>query len=240
MTSVEAVYARAVAAVPELATLTAAGSPSYDAVVLTDPGWLAERVADAARLWSVPDRRVVGTLWWYSASSVLVAPPVTTLLVAGHAVGLTALRVHLRPDGYLGGGRAGELLDGDAARLGRALRDSFGPIITPLARVSGAGERALWAIAADSLGTWALRAGTAVGTAGRGSALAEAVAAGAGAVLPVPRFVDVPGPAGESRRYLRRASCCLIYVVPDCDKCVSCPRQPPEERLRRLAAHTST
>lgn len=213
---------------PELARLAAAGP--LDGALLTDPAWLAGRVAEAGRSWSVADPRVVGTLWWYAASSALLAPPVVTLLVTGRAVdpdprGLT---VGLRPDGYLGGGRTGRLLDGD---LGAAVRSGLGQIVGPLAAVSGAGERSLWAIAADSLGTWALRAGGPTA----GADLARTVARAAG-VLPLPRFVDIPGRDGP-RRYLRRSSCCLLYLAPGGDKCTACPRQPPAERLRRLTAH---
>lgn len=232
MKPLDAVYARAVAAVPELAAMVDPGAAVLDAAVLTDPGWLAGRIAETGRRWRVADARVVGTLWWYSASSTLVAAPVTTLLVAGKAVDVAGLAIYLRPDGDLGGGRASGLLDGGPVRLGRALRESLGAVIAPLAAVSGATERALWAITADSLGNWALRAGTALGTVEQGTELAIAVARGIGAVMPVPRFVDI-----GTRRYVRRCSCCLIYVAPGCGKCTSCPRQTPDERLRRLTAH---
>lgn len=229
MSTVDAVYARAVAAVPDLSV----GAGTLPGSVLADPAWLGARIAEGRRAWGVEDPRVVGTLWWYMASSTLVGPPVATLLATGTAVdpALDAVRVDLRPDGYLGGMRSGRLLGSDPSRLGGALRDAFAPVIEPLARASGAGERALWAIAADSLGSWALRAGLAVRATDEAAELAVAVAAGVGAKMPVPRFVDV-----GARRFLRRSSCCLIYVVPGCDKCTSCPRQPPDERRRRLAA----
>ncbi|MGH3879545.1 MAG: (2Fe-2S)-binding protein, partial [Actinophytocola sp.] len=60
--------------------------------------------------------------------------------------------------------------------------------------------------------------------------LAVDLAASAGP-LPVPRYVTVAG-----TRAVRRASCCLIYEAPGQQKCVSCPRQHPAERDRRLRA----
>jgi len=235
---VAAVYARATAAVPELATLIAPGTPALPGTVLSDAGWLADRLSDAARLWAVENRRVIGTLWWYAASSTLLAPPVIASLVAGRALDLepAALTVWVRPDGYLGGGRTDRLLDDGSTHLGAAVRAHLGAIIRPLATVSGATEPALWAIATDSLSTWALRAGTAVGSVARGTGLAVAVARQAGA-MPAPRFVEVPGRDGTPRWYVRRCSCCLIYHLPGAELCISCPRQPPTERLRRLIAH---
>jgi ferric iron reductase protein FhuF len=228
---VDEVYARTVAAVPDLALVL--GTGTLPGSVLADPEWLRARIADGRRSWRVDDPRVVGTLWWYMASSTLVGPPVATLLATGIAVdpALDAVLVGLRPDGYLGGARSGRVLGGDLTELGSALRDAFTPVIEELARASGAGERSLWAIAADSFGGWALRAGAALNATDRATGVAVAVARAIGPVMPVPRFVDV----GE-RRFVRRSSCCLIYVVPGCDKCTSCPRQTPDERLRRLAA----
>ena len=91
-----------------------------------------------------------------------------------------------------------------------------------LASASGASPRALWAIATDSLANRVLWAGGA-------ESVARMVAAAVGPELPVPRYVEVSG-----RLVVRRASCCLIYQAPGMEKCTSCPRQTPAERLRRL------
>jgi hypothetical protein len=48
--------------------------------------------------------------------------------------------------------------------------------------------------------------------------------------LPRPRYVTV----GRTPA-VKRVSCCLIYEVGN-PKCVSCPRQKPEEREARLRA----
>jgi hypothetical protein len=49
----------------------------------------------------------------------------------------------------------------------------------------------------------------------------------------MPRYEDVGG-----RRFVRRASCCLIDRTPGMPTCASCPSRPPVERrslLERLA-----
>ncbi|MGW0045565.1 (2Fe-2S)-binding protein [Rhodococcus sp. NPDC003348] len=211
--------------------------------VLADPTWLAARVDDTGRRWACRDRRVGATLWWYSVSSELVATLTAELLRTGGAPdpALEHCTVVPRADGHLDIVRNDRVLR-DPTELSGELRRTLAAIIEPLARVSGAGVPALWAIAADSLGNRALDAGTALGSPASGSALAVRLAELVGPPLPVPRFVDVGG-----RRFLRRTSCCLIYRAPaavaagDPDaveraKCVSCPHQRPEVRRARLAA----
>lgn len=229
------------------------------AALLTDPDWLDARVADTGRRWDCTDRRVNGTLWWYSASSTLLAQATADLLRTGLAPdpALEHGTASLRPDGYLDGVHTERVLRGPE-ELAAGLRGALAAIIAPLALVSGAGVPALWAIAADSLGNRSLDAGTALGAPAAGSALALALAGRIGPPLPTPRFVDVgpdgpvdadpaAAPAAGTRRRLRRSSCCLIYCVPgaargkDPDaaqraKCVSCPRQRPQVRAARLAA----
>ena len=104
----------------------------------------------------------------------------------------------------------------------RALRETLAAVITPVAAVSGAGVPSLWAIAADAIGNRALDAGAP----GVGARLAEEV----GGKLPVPRFVDVGG-----RTFVRRISCCLVFEVPGCEMCTSCPKRPAAERKALLA-----
>lgn len=211
--------------------------------VLADPRWLAGRVADTGLRWDCTDRRVNGTLWWYSASSTLVAAATAELLRTGTAPdpALEHCTCAVGPGGTLDAVHTDRVVR-DPDRLARELARTLAAIIGPLSVVSGAGAPALWAIASDSLGNRALDAGTALGSPGAGSALAVRLAEGIGAPLPVPRFVDV-----GSRRFLRRTSCCLIYRAPavlDGDdpgavqraKCVSCPHQRPEVREARLAA----
>lgn len=257
----ESAYRRALDAVPSLrgALCPEPGAAEFDGAALTDRDWLADRIADTGRRWDSTDRRVNATLWWYSASSTLLTIPVTLLLTAGVAPDPAPARSRctLRPDGYLGTVRSDRALTGPRD-VGRGLRAALGSVIEVLAELGGAGERALWAIATDSLGNRALDAGTALGSPAAGSALAVRLGEAIGRPLPSPRFVDVDAvgratadpftaPADGARRFVWRSSCCLIYeTVPtqsaddpaagEHAKCVSCPRQVPELRTARLRA----
>jgi ferric iron reductase protein FhuF len=90
-------------------------------------------------------------------------------------------------------------------------------------------ERPLWAIATDSLADRLLALGRAVGDVPRVTALAAPLADAVGPPLPAPRYEDVAG-----RRFVRRASCCLLYRVPGWPLCTACPRRAPAERRRLL------
>ncbi|MFX0580758.1 (2Fe-2S)-binding protein [Nocardia nepalensis] len=103
-----------------------------------------------------------------------------------------------------------------------ALRETLAAVIGPVAAVSGAGVPSLWAIAADAIGNRALDAGNPQA----GVRLASEV----GGKLPVPRFVEVGG-----RSFVRRISCCLVFEVPGCEMCTSCPKRPAAERKALLA-----
>lgn len=209
--------------------------------LLADPTWLAARVADTGRRWDCSNARINGTLWWYSASSTLVAGPVTALLMTGRAPApdLQGLRITLQNNGYLATIHSPTTVD-DTDRYAQALIDACADIITPLAAVSGASPRALWAIASDSVANRALDAGNALGRIDDACALAATVCR---PPLIPPRFV-APGP--HVRRHtaslaadapiIRRNSCCLIYQATDGDKCTSCPRQPRSARNRRPAS----
>jgi hypothetical protein len=179
--------------------------------MIADPGWLGAQLDAAGRRYRLADRPALGVLWWYSASSVLLG-----LAVAERDPGLEHVTLLAAPDG--------RLLD---ARSDRALSGPFGAALSvpieAVARATGARQRALWAIATDSLANRVLWAGGSPGDASR-------LAARAGPELPDPRYVTVSG-----RLVVRRASCCLIYLAPGEAKCVSCPRQTPEERFRRLS-----
>ena len=113
------------------------------------------------------------------------------------------------------------LLGNDIVVLGR--RETLSACVGAVSRGTGAPVRTLWAIATDSLANRVLWAG--------GSpSVAEKLALAVGPLLPMPRYVEVSG-----RLVVRRASCCLIYQAPRQAMCVSCPRQTPEERRRRLS-----
>ncbi|MBP2210080.1 hypothetical protein JOJ87_000424 [Rhodococcus ruber] len=175
-----------------------------------------------------------------------MAGPVAMLLATGCAPDPDPARWRctLRPDGYLGAVRSSHLLTG-ADAFARALGPALSAIVVPLAGVSGASERALWAVASDSIANRALDAGRAAHRTEDGCALAAVLSVPP--LLP-PRFVDVgpggsgtaaPGSPESGRRFVRRSSCCLIYRATGSDKCTSCPRRAPADRdaaLRRYVA----
>ncbi|MDQ7804339.1 (2Fe-2S)-binding protein [Amycolatopsis sp. A133] len=194
---------------------------------LADAEWVRARIGGAAKLYGCARPEVLGTIWWYSLSSVLVAPAVEGL-VAGTLAdpSLDAVELDLVADGRFLGARSTRPLDGGLPELGAALATALGTAIKTIAAVSGARERALGAIATDSIGNRLLWTPDPE----RAMALAEPLIAAIDLGLPKPRFVRV----GRTPA-VRRASCCLIYEVGN-PKCVSCPRQTPEEREARLRA----
>jgi ferric iron reductase protein FhuF len=227
--------------------------------LLTEPGWLAARVERLARSGG-GDRRVAGTLWWYSASLVLLGPPVHALLVEGAGLDLSpsAVRFTVRPSDYLENALPGSLLGPGPEAFGAHLDAALGAVITPLAEVSGATGQSLWAIAADSLATRVL-ASASVTPAGPAAApaLATAIASSSRCLRPVPSYVEVsadtpavhprtavqgldvhrdPAVPHAPRLYPVRGSCCLLWRVP-AGKCITCPAQLPEERAARLLRH---
>jgi hypothetical protein len=139
---------------------------------------------------------------------------------------LDAMELDLVADGRFLGARSTRRLSGGPAELGAALAGTLGAAITTIAAVTGARERALGAIATDSIGNRLLWTPDPE----RALALAGPLVAAIGLDLPKPRFVHV----GRTPA-VRRASCCLIYEVGN-PKCVSCPRQTPAEREARLRA----
>ncbi|MBE1497637.1 hypothetical protein H4696_004737 [Amycolatopsis lexingtonensis] len=197
---------------------------------LADAEWVRARIGGAAKLYGCARPEVLGTIWWYSLSSVLVAPAVEGL-VAGRLAdpSLDAVEIDLVADGRFLGARSTRALDGGLPELGAALKTALGTAIGTIAAVSGARERALGAIATDSIGNRLLWTPEPE----RALALAEPLVAAIGLDLPKPRFVRV----GRTPA-VRRASCCLIYEVGN-PKCVSCPRQTPAERDARLRAALS-
>jgi hypothetical protein len=128
------------------------------------------------------------------------------------------MTLFLHPDGRVLDARASESVPREAAP-GR-VADLVETCVSAVTTASGAATRALWAIATDSLANRVLWAG---GTD------ADAVALAADERFPAPRYVEVAG-----QRVVRRVSCCLVYEAPGQQKCLSCPRQRPDDRLRRL------
>jgi len=217
--------------------------PTLSGDRLADQDWLAERVDQIGRQLGCGERRTNATLWWYSASVVLLGPAVHALVTDGAGVELTAskIRFSLRFNGYLERVIPGVELQAGPAALGEHLDQALAAVIEPLARAGSATELSLWAIAADSLATRVLaEAAVHPGGTDQAPALATAIAEAAPRLRPMPRYQDVQGrPGARPKRYVRRGSCCLLFRVPD-GLCISCPRQTPADRLERLRYHART
>ncbi|WP_116048385.1 (2Fe-2S)-binding protein [Amycolatopsis palatopharyngis] len=210
------------------------GLPAVPATAFADRDWLTEDLERAARMYGGrTERRVLGTIRWYSASSVLVAPSVESLVLTGTALdpALSAVTVDLHPDGRMPGARSNRVLGDDLGELGAAFGSALGAAVRAIAELSGASEPSLWAIAGDSICNRLLWSGTAAGDVDAAMALARPLLAAVHPRLPAPRFVRV----GRTP-VVRRASCCLIYEAGGSEKCTSCPRQTPATREARLRA----
>ena len=214
-----------------LGLLPPAGSEPVPATSLADPGWTAAVLARRARGQGTADRRVLATVWWYSASSVLLAPALAGLVTGVPLSGRLADQVVFLAPGPL---PVAAVADGPgSADLAADLRGSLAAVVSAVAEAGGVRERPLWAIATDSLANRLLAFGQAVGDVARATALAVPLARSVGAPLPVPRYEDVGG-----NRFVRRASCCLIDRTAWGATCTSCPQRPPAERRALLEGIT--
>jgi len=202
------------------------GAALVPATLLADPAWTARVLEARAPRGRPVDRRVLATVWWYSASSVLVTPPLAGL-VAGLPLSarLDDLTVALLP----GAVPIAALSVAGAADPGEDLRASLAAVIAAVAEAGGVRERPLWAIATDSLANRLLDLGRTAGDPVTATARARGLAEAIGDPLPVPRYEDVGG-----ARFTRRASCCLLVELPPGSMCTSCPRRPPAERRALL------
>lgn len=225
---------------------------------VTDAAWLDEQVRSSGRRWGTDDRRVLATLWWYSASVWLQAPAIASLLATRRVLSPYPAHVtaHQLPDGQVTGATSSALLDAGptgglnhagaddaaAALLGDALREVFAEVVPLVAAVGRMRQRPLWAIASDSTANRFLWAGRALQDVDRASALAGRVAAVTGPPLPRPRWADVVPLEGDCvdrpdlgrQRFTRRSSCCLLYEAPGQGMCGSCPKRAPDDRLLRM------
>jgi len=230
-----AVYREMAARMPYHAGVAGPDVRALAATALGEREWWHEQLAVARRLHGAAPARVLGTIRWYSASSVLLAPVAESLVTTGSALdpALSATTLHVLADGRFPGAHADRVLGGPAggvAGAGRAIGETLAEVVDALAPVADAHPRALWAIATDSLANRLLWAGLAIGAPDRAMELADGLADEIGDRLPRPRYVDV----GRAR-VVRRASCCLVYeAARGGDKCTSCPRQRPADRESRI------
>ena len=219
------------------------------ATCVTDPSWLAEQIRLRGLIWRIDDQKVLATLWWYSASTVLVTPALAALVATGTALSprLQDTVLHHTPSSRFTGSHATAILGPDIDELGGALQTTLATAITALDVFTAGRQRPLWAIATDAIANRLLWAGQGLGTVREATRLAAPIIAAAGPQLPPPRYIDVepaaPGavadavrPVPTSRRFVRRTSCCLLYRVPDQGMCTSCPARAPAERAELLRA----
>ncbi|SOC47542.1 FhuF 2Fe-2S C-terminal domain-containing protein [Blastococcus aggregatus] len=198
------------------------GTALVPGVRFADPAWTAQ-VLDARTPRRGPvERGTVATVWWYSASTVLVTPSLAGL-VAGIPLSarLADLTVALLP----GPTPIAAVAPTGAADPAADLRGTLAAVVAAVAEAGGVRERPLWAIATDALANALLTLGRATGRVPEVTALARPLAEAIGTPLPLPRYEDV----GRAR-FTRRASCCLLYRMPAGSLCTSCPRRPPAER----------
>ena len=187
---------------------------------LADPRALAPLLASRAA--GGGELRVHATVWWYSASAVLLAP-----VLAGLAVGrpLSARpgdsTLFVQPGGLPVAAVSAEA-GGDPAT---GLRELLSFVVPAVADAGRMRERPLWAVTTDSLAGGLLAVGRALGQVPAITELAAPLAAAIGAPLPAPRYVDVAG-----TRFTARVSCCLVDRLPSGATCLSCPRRPPAQR----------
>jgi ferric iron reductase protein FhuF len=218
------------ARVPGAASLGLLAPPSaltLPAALLADPDWTAGRVAELGARHRSDDRRVLATVWWYSASTVLLTPALAGL-VTGRP--LSARLADTSLSVLAGGTLVAATSSAPGADLAGELRETLTAVVGAVAAAGGVRPRPLWAIATDSLANRLLALGRALGDVPGATALAEPLAAAVGPPLPAPRYVDVTG-----TRFVRRASCCLLYRLPPEPLCTSCPRRPAAHREVLLA-----
>ena len=225
----QAAVAARVPGAAALGLLLPPGADVVPATALADPVWTTEVLTARARWQGTGDRRVLATVWWYSASTVLVTPALAGLVTGrplSARLGDTTVALAAGPLPIAAESAA------PATDPAAELREALAAVIAAVAGAGRMRERPLWAIATDSLANQLLALGRALGDVPAVTSLAAPLAAAIGAPLPAPRYVDV----GRAR-FTRRASCCLLVEVPGQAMCTSCPRRPPALRLALLADH---
>ena len=237
-------YAELVQRIPEehRGPLLLGAAEPVPAVMIRDRAWMKEQIRLGGEIWGVEDASLVASLWWYSASQVLVTPSMAALVVAGGVLSpkLEDVTLHHLSNSLLNGAASSYLLatDQPIPALAGLLRPMLAEVIDIVVDLSGRSPQSMWALATDSLANRALFFGNAVGRVAEATVLATDLAVAMGEPLPAPRFVDVSPVQGSApgRRLVLRQSCCLLYRVPGLKLCSSCPRRHPDERRQILGA----
>jgi ferric iron reductase protein FhuF len=213
---------------------------------IEDPDWLTEQIRLRGVIWSIENPKILGTLWWYSASAWLVNPPLASLAMTGTALSgrLDDIVLHRLPDSRFTGSRSTAIAGASCDTLADQIAASFDTAIAALRPFTGPHARPLWAIGADAIATRLLWVGRPTGRIAETSALLAPIADAIGTRMPRPRFIDIPIPKHESasdaecHRAVDRVSCCLLYKVPDKPRCSGCPGITPAERHQLMLARS--
>jgi ferric iron reductase protein FhuF len=222
------------AAIPDSARylLARPGDTELPATVIQDREWLAGQIQLRGEIWGIDDRRILATLWWCSASTMLVTPGILAIATDGTCLSprLEHIVIHHQSSSRFSGSHGTEAMpDDDLDAFAAELRSTLGTVIDQLGPYLPR-PRPLWAIASDAIADRFLWAGQRTRQQGPATFYASRVITSIGAPMPQPRYVDVPplpqGTTAEAAAQLRiqRNSCCLLYRVPRQSPCRSCPR----------------
>jgi ferric iron reductase protein FhuF len=181
------------------------GDAELPATVILDRAWLAGQLRLRGQIWGTGDQRTLATLWWYSASAMLVRPSLLALAADGTCLSprLEHIVIHHQPSSRFSGSHGTQAMPGDdlgayAAALGATVGTVIGQLRPYVPR-----PRPLWAIAADAIAGRLLWAGQQRGT---------DIPAAALAAQPVPKisFAQV----GDATRFRRRRMSWLLSGGP--------------------------
>lgn len=159
-------------------------------VAMEDRTWLAQQLSLRGQLWSTDDRRVLVTLWWYSASVWTIGPTLTALALFDKVLSADPadLSRHWLPDSRVTGAYSSRLVPADVPvrAAGQTIRHLYERVIPTLADLGGMRPRPLWAVAADSMANRLLWLGQAVGDVQRVTGLLDPLIDAVGQPLPPP------------------------------------------------------
>ncbi|MDO4686006.1 MAG: (2Fe-2S)-binding protein [Corynebacterium sp.] len=242
------------------AVLPQNGAVALSVTELAEEQRLRKALNACETLFPLSNDRWAGQLWWFSWNNAVVAPAVTAMVEFYKTPSLQLDRgvLHSQPGDYWYSFSTDIVTgDGDWFQAARDYATSITPLIDALSATAGVKPAPLWAVAADALVAAAVSAGNESFDPYRGVRIACELSNGlsegaVGVTIPEPRFEDIRDgtitatdmqavAAGEEpmdvHTVARRASCCMIFHSPGCGKCLSCPKQKPEERKAKLIAH---
>lgn len=200
------------------------GEHMVPAEYITDTEWLAEQFRLRGERWATDKRRVQATLWWYSASSWLVGPTLTSLALGERVLSadLEDLTLYWLPDSRITGATSSRMLPAgpSVSSAATSLRHLYDHAIPAVAELAGLAERPLWGLAADSIASRLVAIGHAIGEVDDVTALLPLLNDAIGEPLPQADYTRIDGQLRP-----RRTSCCLIYLAPGQTKCDLCPRR---------------